>query len=158
MRRVMTPPVATPPPVAKQAPAAPPPANPDSGAIRLLALLQREGRLLDFLYEDLSQYSDDKVGAVVRGVHEQCRRALDSAVELGPVVDGVEGTVTNLASAQVNPKDTAKVKLMGNVPADGKAEAGILQHKGWKVKKLTLPAEDASSKANIVAPAEIEVE
>ena len=43
-------------------------ASPDDGAVRMLALLQREGRLLDFLYEDLTPYSDEKVGAVVRGL------------------------------------------------------------------------------------------
>ena len=140
------------------APVTVPTVSPEDGAVRLLALLQREGRLLDFLYEDLTPYSDDKVGAVVRGIHDSCRKALDRAVQLGPVIDGVEGTVTKLASAGVKATDGARVKLMGNVPPDGKAEQGVLQHKGWLVKGFTLPAEDASTKARVIAPAEIEVE
>ncbi len=130
----------------------------EDGAVRMLALLQREGRLLDFLYEDLTPYTDDRVGAVVRGVHESCRKALDRAVQLGPVIDGVEGTVTTFATTGVNPKDSARVKLMGNVPPDGKPASGILQHKGWLIKGLTLPSEDAASKARVLSPAEIEVE
>jgi Domain of unknown function (DUF2760) len=130
----------------------------EDGAVRMLALLQREGRLLDFLYEDLTPYSDEKVGAVVRGVHESCRKALDRAVQLAPVIDGVEGTVTKLASAGLKANDTARVKLMGNVPPDGKADGGILQHKGWQVKGFTMPSEDASTRERVIAPAEIEVE
>ena len=139
-------------------PAAAPVINVEDGAVRLLALLQREGRLLDFFYEDITQYPDDQVGAVVRGVHESCRKALDRTVQLGPVVDGVEGTVTTLSASGVNPKDSARVKLMGNVPPDGKPASGILQHKGWQVKSLTLPPEDAATKARVLSPAEIEVE
>jgi len=164
-RQISVPAVPQPQPVQETRPeakkavaAAAPTVTAEDGAVRLLALLQREGRLLDFLYEDLTPYSDEKVGAVVRGIHDSCRKALDRAVQLGPVVDGVEGTVTKLASAGVKPTDGARVKLMGNVPPDGKAEAGILQHKGWQVKGFTLPADDASTKARVIAPAEIEVE
>src|SRR5687768_2476125 len=38
--------------------------------LRLLNLLQREGRLLDFLLEDISAASDDQVGAGVRELHK----------------------------------------------------------------------------------------
>jgi Domain of unknown function (DUF2760) len=145
---------------AKAAPvqAAAPTVSPEDGAVRMLALLQREGRLLDFLYEDLTPYSDEKVGAVVRGVHDSCRKALDRSVQLAPVIDGVEGTVTKLSTVGVKSTDAARVKLMGNVPPDGKAEAGILQHKGWQVKGFTLPAEDAATRARVICQAEIEVE
>jgi hypothetical protein len=40
-----------------------PPAVDGAGAARLLALFQRDGRLVDFLMEDLSAFSDDQVGA-----------------------------------------------------------------------------------------------
>src|SRR4030095_1327888 len=38
-------------------------------AIQMLALLQRDGRLVDFLMEDLATYSDVQIGAAVRDVH-----------------------------------------------------------------------------------------
>ena len=49
-------------------------------AIQLLALLQREGRLVDFLREDLGSYSDAQIGAAARDVHAGavCRARGDS--------------------------------------------------------------------------------
>src|ERR1700693_5875999 len=61
---------------------APPPApaapvvRASDGALILLAVLQREARLVDFVMEDIAGYSDDQVGAAVRGMHDQCRDAL----------------------------------------------------------------------------------
>ncbi len=161
-RRIVTPPPATAAPPkgdgAKPASSATQKADPGEGALSLLGILQREARLVDFLMEDIAPYSDEQVGAAVRSIHENSRKALERLFELAPVVDGVEGTVTNLASSGINPKDTARVKLMGKVPADGKVESGVLQHRGWMVKKSDLPPVSAAEKARIVAPAEIEVE
>ena len=142
------------------APAAPPkpPALPADGAVQILGLLQKEGRLIDFLMEDISQYSDDQVGAAVRDVHKNSKAALERHMTLVPVVDGVEGTVTRLASAGLSVRDTISLRLVGKVPADGKVEAGILQHRGYKVEKIDLPALKPGEKATILAPAEIEVE
>src|SRR5262249_7553748 len=42
-------------------PEAPP--KPSGAPLRLLALLQREGRLLDFLLEDIQSYPDAQIGA-----------------------------------------------------------------------------------------------
>jgi hypothetical protein len=77
---------------------------------------------------------------------------------LVPVVDGVEGTPIQLASAGLKPNDAARVKLLGKVPPDGAVESGLLQHKGWQVKGMSLPPPDAATKARVLAPAEIEVE
>jgi hypothetical protein len=38
-------------------------------AVQMLAILQREGRLMDFLQEDLSLYDDAQIGAAVRNIH-----------------------------------------------------------------------------------------
>src|SRR5690242_11018654 len=46
------------------------------GAVQLLALLQREGRLLDFLQENIDGYSDDQIGAAVRDIHRGCKKVL----------------------------------------------------------------------------------
>ena len=78
--------------------AAPPPAAPavktTDGALQILSILQRDARLLDFLMEDISGYSDDQVGAAVRELHDQCRDAVARYITLQPVIDGVEGTFT----------------------------------------------------------------
>lgn len=125
--------------------------TPSDGAVQLLAILQRDSRLVDFLMEDISPYSDEQIGAAVRTLHDQCRDALLRYIQLRPVVDGVEGTPTRIESP-----DPSAVKLIGNVPADGRAPQGILRHKGWRVERIELPR--LSEPARILAPAEIEIE
>ena len=130
-----------------------PPAKPADGALQILAILQRDARLVDFLMEDIGAYSDEQVGAAARNMHEQSRAVLDRYVRLAPVIDGVEGTYTKLDSA-----DPARVKLLGNVPATGKPPGGTLRHKGWLAENIDLPPLGSPESRNIVAPAEIEVE
>jgi hypothetical protein len=139
----------------KSSPAA---AGPSDGAVQILALLQRESRLMDFLLEDIAEYTDDQVGSAVRPVHESCRATLQRHLKLAPVIDGVEGTVTRLATAGVDAKDASSVKIVGNVPPDGKVDAGILRHRGWKAERLDLPSLRPGERATVIAPAEIEVE
>ena len=49
------------------------------------------------------------------------------------------------------------MKLLGNVPASGKAAGGTLRHKGWRATRIDLPAL-GGQKPELLAPAEIEVE
>jgi hypothetical protein len=141
---------------AAPAPAPPKPAAPavktSDGALQLLAILQRDSRLIDFLMEDISGADDDQIGAAVREVHKQCRDALARYVALSPIVDGVEGAFTQAPS-----KDPNVVKFVGNVPATPPS-GGILRHRGWRAAKVDLPALAGKQDANIIAPAEIEVE
>src|SRR5215475_2921965 len=71
------------------APAAPPPAvdGPDR-AIQVLALMQRDGRLIDFLMEDLAAYADAQIGAAVRDVHAGCRGVINRYLSLEPILAG----------------------------------------------------------------------
>jgi hypothetical protein len=136
----------------KTAPAAAAPAvRASDGALQLLAILQRDARLVDFLMEDIAGYSDDQVGAAMRELHDQCRDSLRRAITLEPVIDGVEGTFAKAPSA-----DPAVVKFIGNVPAKPPA-GGTLRHKGWRAVKVDLPAL-AGKDAAAIAPAEIEIE
>lgn len=135
------------------APPPPPLVKVSDGALQLLGILQRDSRLIDFLMEDISGYSDDQVGAAVRGVHEQCHVSLDRYLKLSPVIDGVEGTYTKLDSGAEK-----RTKLIGNVPANGKAPGGLLRHKGWRAEKIDLPKTSKGEDLTIVAPAEIEIE
>jgi hypothetical protein len=122
------------------------------GALQILAILQRDARLVDFIMEDIAGYSDDQVGAAVRGLHDQARESLSRYVKLDPVIDGVEGTFTKPSVS-----DPAAVKFIGNVPA-GKPSGGLLRHKGWRAGKIDLPALNPKQDAAIIAPAEIEIE
>jgi hypothetical protein len=136
--------------------AAPPPPAPavrtSDGALQILAILQRDSRLIDFLQEDVSGYSDDQIGAAVRELHDQCRDAIARYVTLAPVIDGVEGTY-----AKAPAQDANLVKFVGNVPAKPPA-GGTLRHKGWRATKVDLPDLPAKQDATIIAAAEIEIE
>ena len=127
-----------------------PQAGPADGAVQILSLLQRDARLVDFLMEDISAYSDEQVGAAVRDVQAQSRQSLERYLQFQPVIDGVEGTYTKTEGVAVG-----GIKLIGNVPANGKAPGGLLRHKGWLAAKVDLPA---ALPGAILAPAEIEVE
>jgi hypothetical protein len=142
---------ATPPKAAAPAPAAPAVRTSD-GALQILAILQRDSRLIDFLMEDVSGYSDDQIGAAVRELHDQSRDAIARYVTLAPVIDGVEGTY-----AKAPAQDPNLVKFVGNVPANPPA-GGTLRHKGWRATKVELPNLPAKQDASIISPAEIEIE
>jgi hypothetical protein len=132
--------------------AAPPTVRTADGALQILAILQRDSRLIDFLQEDIAGYSDDQIGAAVREIHDQSRDAIARYVTLSPVIDGVEGTY-----AKAPAQDANLVKFVGNVPAKPPA-GGTLRHKGWRATKVDLPALPAKQDATIIAPAEIEIE
>jgi hypothetical protein len=146
------PPIAKPSAAAAPSPAAAPKpqASAADGAVQILGILQRESRLIDFLMEDITPYSDEQIGAAVRDVQTQAKQALDRYMKLAPVIDAVEETPVQTAGLE-----GASYKLIGNVPANGKASSGLLRHKGWKAEKTDLPAAKPSA---IVAPAELEVE
>lgn len=127
-----------------------PQAGPADGAVQILSLLQRDARLVDFLMEDIAAYSDEQVGAAVRDVQAQSKQSLERYLQFQPVIDGVEGTYTKTEGLA-----QGAVKLIGNVPANGKAPGGLLRHKGWQAAKVDLPA---SLPGTVLAPAEIEVE
>ena len=141
-------------PATKAAPAAPaaPTLRISDGALQILAILQRDSRLIDFLQEDITAYSDEQVGTAVREIHDQSRDAIARYVTLAPVIDGVEGTY-----AKAPAQDPNLVKFVGNVPAKPPA-GGTLLHKGWRATKVDLPALPARQDATIIAPAEIEIE
>jgi hypothetical protein len=136
----------------KGAPPAAVPRTPADGALQILAILQRDSRLVDFLMEDIASYSDDQVGAAVRELHDQCRDSVTRYVTLQPVIDGVEGT-----PAKAPAGDPHAVRFIGNVPAKPPS-GGTLRHKGWRAAKVDLPNLAAKEDTSIVAPAEIEIE
>jgi hypothetical protein len=126
--------------------------EPPDRAIQMLALLQRDGRLIDFLAEDVSPFPDGQLGAAVREVHSSCRQVLDRYIKLEPVLNSQEDQPVTLP----NGFDPASVKLIGNVAGGGPVK-GILRHRGWRVKEANLPSLPQGSGREIVAPAEVEI-
>lgn len=125
-------------------------------AVQILSALQREGRLVDFLQEDLGPYEDAQIGAAVRSVHEGCKKAISEHLELKPVYEQEE------EGAEVTVKkgfDARAVRLTGNVAGDPPFR-GVLRHRGWQVVRLDLPTpvKELSEKKWVLAPAEVEIE
>lgn len=134
-------------------PPAPPLVKPSDGALQLLGMLQREARILDFLMEEITPYSDEQVGAAARTVHDSARDIVVRHFAPVPVIDAMEGSLA--APPEGNP---ALVKYIGNVPASGKPSAGLLRHRGWRASAVSLPSLNSRQELDVLAPAEIEVE
>ncbi len=129
------------------------PADPVDRAVQLLALLQRDGRLIDFLSEDIAPYSDAQIGAAAREVHQSCRLVLERYLTLEPVMAVDEGQpVTVQAGA-----DPASIKMIGNVTGQPPL-CGMLRHRGWRVTQVRLPPLPEGQGRSILAPAEVEIE
>ncbi len=123
----------------------------EEGALLVLSLLQREGRLVDFLQQDVAGFDDADVGTAARVVHEGCKKALAAHAKLAPVRGEREGGPVEIAEG-----DVARVKLVGDVRGAAPFK-GVLRHKGWQVVELTLPVPTAGHDARLVAPAEVEL-
>jgi hypothetical protein len=143
-------------PVTSPVTAGPAPPEPveDRGdrAIQLLALLQRDGRLVDFLFEDVAAYSDAQIGAAVREVQASCRRVIDRYLPVEPILADEEGRPTTLGA----PVDPSTVKLVGNV-GTRTSYRGTVRHRGWRVGRVALPPLAAPAARGVVTPAEVEI-
>jgi hypothetical protein len=120
--------------------------------LHLFSLMQREGRLMDFLDEDLDGYDDAQIGSAVRSIHAGCRQLVQEYLNPEPVMDQHEGAVVEVPVDF----DPGVIKLTGNVVGEPPFN-GILRHKGWQVGKMNLPTLSGSQNAEIIAPAEVEI-
>jgi hypothetical protein len=125
--------------------------SPDS-ALQLLGLLQQEGRLVDFLEEDVAQYSDAEIGAAVRVVHEGCRKALHEHITLQPIRQETEGARITLEPGF----DASSVRPTGNLVGEPPF-SGTLAHRGWRASEVRLPKLAEGHDVRVIAPAEVEL-
>lgn len=120
--------------------------------LRLLSILQRDGRLLDFLSEDLSDYSDAQIGGAVRDIHRDCKRTLTKYVSLAPVVEEKEEASIDVPVGF----DPSHIRLVGQVKGQP-PHRGKVAHRGWRAVKVDLPAASDRTDGTILAPAEVEI-
>jgi len=120
--------------------------------VQTLGLLQREGRLIDFLQEDIDPYDDAQIGAAVREVHRGCRAALKEVFGLSPVLKAAEGSQVEIEEDF----DPTRIKLIGNIQGNPPFK-GTLRHCGWKFTEVHLPEWTAKEKTDVLAPAEVEI-
>lgn len=121
-------------------------------AVQMLALLQRDGRLIDFLAENISPYPDAQLGAAARTIHESCRKVLEQYVKLEPILNSEEDQPVTVQSHF----DPAAIKLLGNLTGQPPIR-GVLRHRGWRVKDVNLPPLAQGSGRMVIAPAEVEI-
>ena len=129
----------------------PPPPRPD-GAVQLLTILQREGRLVDFLEEEIGSYADAQIGAAVRDIHRGCRKVLVEYFAIEPVLPGVENATVSVPSGF----DAAAIRLTGNVTGQPPYR-GALRHHGWRTTRVQLPNLPPLENPAVLAPAEVEL-
>ena len=124
-----------------------------SEALTLLAALQREARLVDFLQEELTGYDDAQIGASVRDIHRDCAAAIERMFALQPLREQAEGSPLEIAAGF----DPAQVKLVGNVTGQPPFR-GTLAHPGWRATRCEIPAWIGhETAAQVIAPAEVEI-
>jgi hypothetical protein len=120
--------------------------------LRLLALLQRESRLLDFLLEDVQAASDEQLGAGVREVHRKAQAVLKDRLTLEPVLNDEEGATVTVPAGF----DPSAIQVTGNVTGQPPFR-GELGHRGWRVKDYRLPAPPEGQDDLVLYPAQVEL-
>jgi len=141
-------PILNPPP-----PEPPKPPKLSGEPLRLLNLLQRdEGRLIDFVLEDITAATDEQVGAGVRQLHKVWQKVIKEHLTLEPVKPGEEGDTVEVPPGF----DPSAIRLTGNVTGEPPFR-GVLKHHGWRVKAYKLPAPPEGVDELVVAPAEVEL-
>jgi hypothetical protein len=124
-----------------------------SEALTLLAALQREARLIDFLQEPIGDYTDAQIGAAVRDIHRDAHAVLERLFGLRPLRSEPEGAALDIPPGF----DAAQFHLTGNVTGQPPYR-GTLCHAGWQATRSELPAWTGNEASRlIVAPAEVEL-
>jgi hypothetical protein len=123
-----------------------------SEALTLLAVLQREGRLVDFFMEPITDFTDAQIGSAVRTVHRDCAVALERLFAIAPLRTEAEGDAIEVPAGY----DPAQFRLVGNIK--GTPVRGKLSHAGWKATRCEMPEWNGHPEAALViAPSEVQV-
>jgi len=121
-------------------------------ALQLLALLQKEARLIDFLQEEVSQFSDEEVGAAARVIHSGGQKVLREYLNLSPIRSEQEQSRISVEAGF----NTQEIRLTGQVTGQAPF-VGTLIHKGWRANSITLPKLADNYDTAILAHAEVEL-
>lgn len=130
----------------------PKPAKPSGAPLRMLALLQAESRLVDFLMEDIQGLKDEQIGQFVREMHKKAQAALKQHAKIEPVLSGNEGETTTVAKGF----DPSAVRVIGNISGEPPF-SGQINHPGWRVKELKLATPPEGADEFVLQPAEVQI-
>ncbi len=136
-----------------QQPPPPPPPKLSGVPLRVLALLQREGRLVDFLMtENIRDADDQQISAAVKDLQPKWMAALAKYLELVPVIAQQEGSPVEVPAGF----DPSAIQLTGNVTGQPPFR-GTLIHGGWRVKDIKVPTPPEGQDEFVLQPAEVEL-
>ena len=126
----------------------------DAEVVSFLATLQQRGRLLDFLMDDITAYSDARVGAAARVVHDGCKAVLKEHLGIRPVREEKEGSMIEVPAGHAADEYRLVGRIAGEAPF-----TGVLVHRGWKVETVSLPRllRREDERLPTIAPAEVEL-
>jgi hypothetical protein len=139
-------------PQAKPRPVELPPERLHASGLAVLAMLQREGRLIDFLKEDMAAFSDAEIGAAARVVHAGCRKVFAQYFDIEPALKEAEGAAIQVPAGF----DAQRIRLTGNV-AGQPPFRGTLKHHGWVAAAVRLPGVSETLDPRVLAAAEVEL-
>jgi hypothetical protein len=120
--------------------------------VYLLALLQKRGRFVDFLQQDITSFSNAEVGEAARVVHDGCSQTLREYFTLEPIRPEEEGEQVTIEAEY----SLAEISLVGNVSRQPPYRGELLHH-GWKITDQHPPKRLDPASAHVVQPAEIEL-
>lgn len=129
-----------------------PPERLHASGLAVLAMLQREGRLIDFLQEEVTAFSDAEVGAAARVVHAGCRKTFKEHFTIEPVLTDAEGATVKIPAGF----DANRIRITGNV-AGQPPFRGTLKHHGWVATGIRLPTVSDAMDPKVIAAAEVEL-
>lgn len=121
------------------------------GGLALLAILQREGRFVDFIADSLEGASDADVAAAAREVHRGCKRAVAGLLALEPIVPSTEGDRVTIPAGF----NASEVRIAGKVQGAVGVQ-GVLRHAGWKAARVQWPSLAEHIDRNVLHPAEVD--
>lgn len=130
----------------------PAPPKPSGAALRMLALLQADARLVDFLMEDISGATDQQIGQAVRKVHKDAQDALKRYAVIETVMPGREDETVTVPKGF----DPSAVRVVGNVTGEPPFTGQIL-HPGWRVRELKVSPPPEGADEFVLQPAEVQI-
>jgi hypothetical protein len=134
--------------------AAPAAIQADAEVVHFLGLLQEKGRLVDFLMDDITGYSDAQVGAAGRVLHEGCKAALLEHFGIRALREEGEGSKVTVPPGYAPDEYRLVGRISGEAPF-----TGTLVHHGWKTQWVKLPRliRTSADRLPAIAPAEVEL-
>jgi hypothetical protein len=134
-------------------PEPPKPPKPNPEPLRILALLQRDGRFIDFLMTENIQAADDgQIAAALKDLQPKWMATLTKHLDLAPVMPQPENSQVEVPAGF----DPSAIRVIGNVTGQPPFR-GTLIHAGWRVNAIRVAPPPEGQDEFVLQPAEVEL-